>query len=663
MRRFLGLLLTAGSLLAAPARLVSLNGAWQFALDPLRKGVEHGWAATPFDGRAWDRVDVPHSWPADKRYPYIGVAWYRRTFSSPARNPGDHVRLRFGAVFARARVWLNGKDLGRHEGGYTPFDFDVTSALAEGENSLAVEVDSGWTESTMPGARPSKSPTAQVYPYFPWGGLVRDVELEILPAVHIVNTRIWAEPDLTNGGARLRVTVWVRNASLQDRQVELTSDTGARAGARAPAREIAELSFEQVLAPRQVKLWDLDHPNLATLTLKLDTGHERAFSYGVRKVEVRGTQLLLNGRPIRLGGANRAGDHPRFGLVEPREVVERDGRLLKAAGLELARLQHYAIPAALLDWADRNGLLIVAEAAQWGFLPEQLDNPDIRRDFERQHREMIERDWNHPSVIAWSVGNEYASDTPPGVRWTRDMYAFTRGLDASRLITFAGNHADRTSAAPDREGSAYVDFVMINVYGQPDDLASRLDRLHSMYPAKPILLSEYGIRADQVPNEDARVAWFSRMLGIFRARPWIVGASVWSFNDYRSIYPGTNPSGFRPWGLVDEERQPRGAYGFLAREQRPLLVEIARRDAGRLALSIRNRADFPSFTVSGATLRLEWIGPDGAAISSTEVPMPVLDPGQAFETKVDAPAAAARVRIVARRAPGWIALDSEVHFQ
>jgi beta-glucuronidase len=663
MRRFLGFLLTASSLLAAPARVVSLNGDWQFALDPLRKGVEHGWAAAPFDGRAWDRVDVPHSWPADKRYPYIGVAWYRRSFPAPARIAGDHVRLRFEAAFARAGVWLNGKQLGRHEGGYTPFDFDVTSVLIEGENWLAVEVDSAWTESTMPGARPNPSPNGQVYPYFPWGGLVRDVELEILPAVHIVNARIWAQPDLSNGSARVRVAAWVRNTSPQDRQVELVTDTGGRAAVRAPAGEIAELNFEQVLAPRQVKLWDLDHPNLATLRLTLNTGHERSLTYGVRKVEVRGTELLLNGKPIRLGGANRAGDHPRFGLVDPLAVVEADGRLLKEAGLELARLQHYAIPTALLDWADRNGLLIVGEAAQWGFLPEQMDNPDIRRDFQRQHREMIERDWNHPSVIACSVGNEYASDTPSGVRWTRDMYAFTRGLDPSRLITFAGNHADRTSVAPDREGSAYVDFVMINVYGQPESLGSRLDRLHSMYPAKPILLSEYGIRADQVPNEDARVQWFSQMLAIFRARPWIAGASVWSFNDYRSLYPGTNPSGFRPWGLVDEERKPRGAYGLLQSELRALLLENAHRDAGCLVLSIRNRPDFPSFTVSGATLHLEWMGPDGAVLSTTEAPIPTLDPGQAFETKLDAPARTARVRIVARRAPGWIALEREVDFQ
>ena len=141
MRRFLGLLLTAGSLAAATARVVSLNGAGQFPLDPLRRGLGHGWAAALIDGLGRDRVDVPHSRPADERYPYIGVAWCCRAFPALTRNSGGHVRLRFGAAFAGARVRLNGDEAGRHEGGYTPFEFDITKALAEGDNSLAPEVD------------------------------------------------------------------------------------------------------------------------------------------------------------------------------------------------------------------------------------------------------------------------------------------------------------------------------------------------------------------------------------------------------------------------------------------------------------------------------------------------------------------------------------------
>jgi beta-glucuronidase len=613
----------------------------------------------PFNPRMWDRVEVPHSWPADKRYPYIGIAWYRRTFASPARRPDEHVRLRFGAAFARAQVWLNGKELGRHEGGYTPFEFDVTNVIAEGENSLAVRVDSSWTTSTMPGARPGTSPETQVYPYFPWGGLVRDVELDVLPAIHVANARVWADPDLTTGSARLRVTAWVRNTTAQTQQVKLTAGSGGETEKSIAAGEITAFDFEQTLPASRVRLWDIDHPNLSTLTLRLSTGHERAFTYGVRKIGVRGTDLLLNGNPIRLGGANRAGDHPRFGLVEPREVIEEDGRLLKRAGLELARLQHYAIPVALLDWADRNGLLIIAEAAQWGFRPEQLDHADIRRDFETQHREMIERDWNHPSVIAWSVGNEYASDTPAGVRWTRDMYAFTRALDPSRPVTFAGFRADRTTVAPEEEGSAYVDFVMINIYGKPEELANRLDKLHAMYPQKPILVSEYGIRADHVAKEDERVAWFKAMIDVFRARPWIAGASVWSFNDYRSLYPGTNPSGFRPWGLVDEERRPRAAYNLLEREHRSLVVERVQRHGSNILLSVRNRADFPALSLEDARLRIEWLGEDGAVRSSQESAMAQLRPGQLFAMDVPLPAGTKRVRITARRPGGWLALEHE----
>ena len=654
LRLLLGLLITAVSLAAQPSRLVSLDGEWQFALDPLRKGTQYGWMTPPFGSQSWDKVQVPHSWPADKRYPYIGTAWYRRTFLSPVHAQGERVMLEFGAAFARAHVWLNGTHLGSHEGGYTPFDFDVTGQIAEGVNSLAVEVDSSWTTTTLPGARPDSAPESQVYPYFPWGGLIRDVQLEILPVVYIANARIIADPDLATGAAHLRVTAWVRNASPEARDVVLAVDTGARASALIEAGQVGTVSFEQTVPADRVRLWDFDHPNVSSLTLKLNTGHERTFTYGVRKIEVHETELLLNGHPFRLGGANRAGDHPRFGLVEPREVVERDGQLLKEAGLDMARLQHYAIPPALLDWADRNGLLIIAEAAQWGFRPEQLDNPDLHADFQRQHREMIERDWNHPSIIAWSVGNEYASDTPPGVRWTREMAAYTRSLDPSRPVTFAGYRADRTSVPPEQEGSAWIDFVMINVYGKPDEIGARLDRVHSRYPHKPVLVSEYGIRSDQVKSEDERIAWFSAMLAVFRARPWIAGASVWSFNDYRSLYPGTNPSGFRPWGLVDEERRPRGAYALLVREQRPLLWVAGRRDGNRLRITLKNRDDFPCYRLTGARLELDW----GAQKQS--VTLPNLEPGVVFENSLEIPARATRLHIVARRAGGWIALEHEV---
>ena len=169
---------------------------------------------------------------------------------------------------------------------------------------------------------------------------------------------------------------------------------------------------------------------------------------------MRGAELQLNGRPVRLGGANRPSDDPKFGLLEPIEVVERDVRLMKAAGMELQRINHHAPPPALLDLADRLGLLIVPEAGNWQPAADAMDDPAMRADFENQMRELVERDWNHPSVVAWSVGNEYASDTPAGVRWTTDMVALVRKLDPSRLVTFASYRAFRPDLPrPEDEGS------------------------------------------------------------------------------------------------------------------------------------------------------------------------------------------------------------------
>jgi beta-glucuronidase len=192
---------------------------------------------------------------------------------------------------------------------------------------------------------------------------------------------------------------------------------------------------------------------------------------------------------------------------------------------------------------------------------------------------------------------------------------------------------------------------MINIYGSPDALAKRLDLLHSRYPDKPILVSEYGIRFDHVKSEDERVAWFAAMITIVRERPWIVGASVWSFNDYKSLYPGTNPSGFRPWGLVDEERRPRESYHLLAREHRPLVVEKIVREGNRVRITLRNRADYPSFTLVGARLSIEG--------SPRPIELPLMEPGGTFETIIDLPAGASTLHLKARRANGWIALDDK----
>jgi beta-glucuronidase len=672
---------------------ISLEGAWRFALDPTRTGEPDRWFAPDLDAARWDRVDVPHCWPVDPRYAYTGTAWYRRTFDAPADLQGRHARLEFDAVFARARVWVNGQLVGSHEGGYTPFGFDVTPHLIAGRpNLLAVAVDNSWSLTTIPGARPGADPTRRVYPWWDYGGIVRPVTLVLSSPIFVANQRVVATPDLATGGATIESTIWVRNTTpaaasirvsvalariegTREEPLALAEPRDLQATADVPAGGTKALTLRTVLPRERVRLWTLDRPvlHVARATLA-GAGAKRSTSaaaapaspaaspaaasdtmastFGIRRFEVKDTQLLLNGQPIRLGGGNRASDHPRFGLIEPREVVEPDLRLMKAAGMELQRMIHYALPSALLDAADRLGLLIIAEAGNWQLQPAQMDDEAMRADYRNQMREMVERDWNHPSVISWSVGNEYPSDTPSGVRWTKDMAAFVRTLDASRPITFASYRADKPEVKqPEDEGSHYVDFISINLYGKPDAIGERLDVIHGRWPNKPVFISEFGVRADKVKDERDRETWFHETIGQLRTRPYVAGASVWTFNDYRSRFPDTNVNGYRPWGLIDPDRQPRGAYRVVQEEFASIRLTSASLSppAGPAGparviarVDLEARQDFPSRFVTGMTLRLRSATAAttaDAVLASTRVPD--LSPGQRITLALDVPPASA----------------------
>lgn len=200
---------------------------------------------------------------------------------------------------------------------------------------------------------------------------------------------------------------------------------------------------------------------------------------------------------------------------------------MKEGGFVFQRLSHYPLSTEVLDWADRHGLLLIAESGNTGLKAPALASPEIQRRFQAQHREMIERDWNRPSIVAWSVGNKFAADTPAGVDWVRTMAAFTRELDPTRLIAFASNTAARAGLKPEQEGSPYVDFVSFNTYGAtPRKNAENIDTVHGRWPDKPLIATGCGLRRDSVEDETERVDWFREMLAVIRARPFLSGASI-----------------------------------------------------------------------------------------------------------------------------------------
>lgn len=591
-----------------------VQGEWSFVLDPVKVGEKQQWFLPDFNFKTWDKTTVPHCFTTDPRYHYYtGTAWYKKRMGTVTVPPGYRAFLRFEAVFYKTKGWLNGRPLGEHEGGYTPFEWDVTDALT-GDNILSLQVNNAWDTTTIPGAKTwagvDNTHNAQLFPWINYGGITREVYLIVRPAAYIENIKIDARPDLAKNTATLQVAAYIQNKSSQaltpdavqlalyrgEQKISLkTKQTGQPIAAGASG----VILFNGVIAARDVQRWHIDNPVLyrAQLTAGRDT-LSRAF--GIRSVEISGTKLLLNGEPIHLGGCNRPLDIPGYGSMDPQQALEHDLVLIKSAGMELSRISHYPVSTRLLDWADAHGLLIIAEAGNWQMTPKQMADPAMRKKFQSQMQEMIARDWNHPSVIAWSVGNEYHSHTDEGKAWTKDMYAFTKTLDPTRLVTFASMFVFRDQILkPEDEASQYVDFVSANIYGNHRKL---LDHIHALYPDKPVYISEFGLRADQVKNEQERVEHLRKAMADFRACDYLIGASVWTFNDYASSFPGTNANGYRPWGLVSPERELRGMYHAWKEEFSPATIATGQQ-GDKLVITVTARKDFPSYTLYAYTLR------------------------------------------------------------
>jgi beta-glucuronidase len=610
----------------------SLDGPWLFALDPVDAGVEQEWFKPGLPTDKWDKVTVPHCYTVDPRYHYFtGSVWYLKSFPAASRTEGTRTFIRYEAVFYQAQVWLNGKLLGEHEGGYTPFEFDATGLLAD-DNLVAIRVNNAWSTITIPGAKTKVEYQSlnygQLYPWMNYGGITREVNLITRPEIYLEKVKIEAVPDLVAKTATLRIRAFVQNSSTQPWKGDVNLAV-YREGKKLPvAFKVASsevkphsggiIQIEAALTKENVSLWSFDNPVL--YQAEITAGNDVARStFGIRSIAIQGTKLLLNGEAISLGGANRPLDYPGHGSMDTPETLEQDLRLMKNGGMELSRIAHYPVSTQLLDWADRHGMLLIAEAGNWQMTPKQMADPAMREKFRQQLREMIERDWNHPSVIAWSMGNEYQSQTDEGKSWTRDMIEFTKSLDASRLVTFATNIAARpTIKRPEDEASQYVDFVSANIYGNH---LENLRRIHALYPNKPVYVSEFGQRADHVENEEERVAHLRRAMADFRAcSDFLIGASVWTFNDYESMFPGSNANGYRPWGLVAPDRTPREMYSTWQEEFSPAMVAVRKTESGQLEVTVTARKDFPSYTLRNYSLKLSG--------SETVWEVPALAPGE-----------------------------------
>jgi beta-galactosidase/beta-glucuronidase len=414
----------------------TLNGPWQFAFDDRDEGIAARWWAA--DHALARTITVPYTFQS--RLSGIGetgfhdVVWYRRTFTVPAGWSGRRVLLHFGAVDYEARVWVNGHLAGTHEGGHTPFHFDVTPWLAaQGPNVVTVRVWDPGTDRAIPRGKQYWREKSESIFYTRTTGLWQPVWIEAAPATRVVRLRVTPDVDRAQvrvdavlnqpgRGLRLRVT----SRFEQDVQEASASIADARPGV--------------MVLLREQRLWSPERPNLYDLTVELvDQGGQvvdRVTSYfGQRKVHVQHDRLYLNNAPYYLRLVLDQGYWPESVLTPPsEEAILYDIKMTKAFGFNGARKHQKVEDPRWLYHADRLGLIV------WGEMANAYDfHDDYVRRFLAEWTEVVARDYNHPSIVTWVPINE-SWGTPRVLvdaqqqEHLRTVYRLTRSLDPTRPV-------------------------------------------------------------------------------------------------------------------------------------------------------------------------------------------------------------------------------------
>ena len=518
----------------AQQQTLSLNGLWKFYFNPTVEGRLKGFEAVGYDDSAWDEIPVPGLWDlngyCDPMYLNVGYPWrghyknnppypatehnyvgqYRRTFTIDPSWIGKQICLNIGSATSNVRVWVNGKMVGYSEDSKLEARFDLTKFVRAGENLIALEIFR-WCDGTY----------LEDQDFWRFAGIARGVEVytrekERIEDVHVTG---WAD-------GRLKVHVEVtRGIRLVDLEVIDASGRGVLAvdGIKVE-KGVADYEGE-VLHPA---LWSAETPNLYKLTVRADTRKatfdETQIPFGFRTVEVVGNQLLVNGKPILIKGADRHELSATGGYVVSEEEMIRDIRIMKELNINAVRTCHYPDDPRWLALCDEYGLYVVdegnIESHGMGYGEETLaKNPLFAAAHLARDSRMVQRDFNHPSVIIWSLGNEAGA----GPNFEAS-YDWIKAYDPSRPVQY-----EQAVIGRERRSLRYTD-IYCPMYSSPDG-----DRAYLQHADKPLIQCEY---AHAMGNSMGN---FKEYWDLIRSEPAYQGGFIWDFMDQALRWPSDKP--------------------------------------------------------------------------------------------------------------------------
>ena len=560
---------------------MNLGGSWSFAYDDAGRGLDEGWQTRTDVYTRTIQVPFPPESPASDtgETGFHPIVWYRRTFQPPLAYAGKRHLLHFGAVDYRAQVWVNGQLVATHEGGQTPFSADITTALRSGEDQVVVV-----RAEDMPTdlAQPRGKQDWQEQPHGIWyqrtTGIWQPVWLEPVAPTHISAIR-WT-PDLDQGMLGLSVTLQSpqeAQANLHLRvqlslhDTTLTDDTYQVQGTEVQ-RQIA---FDRAgMMSREQLLWSPEHPNLVDATLTLYAGNEiidEAQSYaGLRSVGVGNGHFLLNGLPYYLRLALEQGYWPESHLAAPDEAaLRREVELAKALGFNGVRIHQKVEDPRFLYWCDRLGLLVWGEMAN-----AYVFSPVAVQRLMREWMEVLDRDYSHPSIVAWVPLNE--SWGVPNVardeaqrHYVQALYHLTKTLDATRPTIGNDGWEHVVSDISSVHDYAFEGNTLSERYGSTEAVERTIREVQPGNRAvilpgytrsnEPVMLTEFGgISYRPEPNaawfgygtvtdSNAYLAKYRELVDAILASPAIAGFCYTQLTD----------TGQETNGLLTENREPK----------------------------------------------------------------------------------------------------------
>ena len=494
---------------------------------------------------------------------YEDTIWYKKSFDYQ-RKENTRLFVYFGAVNYLADVYLNGEKIGRHEGGFTPFNFEVTNLVRDKSNSLIVKVDNKRRRDAVPTLSTD---------WWNYGGLTREVKLVETPATFVQDYFIQLQK-----GSRERISGWVKLNGNKPNQ---------RVGVRIPEARIsksfttdangyAEISFNADLV-----LWSPDNPKLYEVVVEAETDRVQD-QIGFRSLETRGPEILLNGRPIFLRGVSIHEEAPfRGGRAYSREDALTLLGWAKELGCNFVRLAHYPHNEFMTREADRLGIMVWSEIpVYWTIL---WENSATLENAQNQLTEMIARDKNRAAIIIWSMANE----TPVGdarLSFLKKLVEHARSLDPGRLISAAMERHyidDKTEMIDDPLGE-YLDVLGCNEYvGWYDGLPEKADRLEwkTKYQ-KPLIMSEFGGSALYGNHGDALTRWteeyqenlYQHQVNMLKRISFLRGTCPWILMDFRS--PRRPLTGIQDFhnrkGLISDRGEKKKAFYVMQKYYREL---------------------------------------------------------------------------------------------